>query len=219
MGEYINKRTVGMQSKVEEIRHDLREARNFAYLGRYEDSIKQFRKIVDSIEQETILNNIQKKSIEDWRKFQGEVINEKNAVEAIRAMLSGINNNSSLLSTDRPLLREDRPLPYANNSINYEDPARKTKSNFRATNRGFSANRKQNEEKPFKDPDVWDSPPPMEKRQSVQKVGKSQGSKSHQVRSLPPKKKGETGGKKTFLNDRYPEGSGPDSNLIEMLER
>jgi katanin p60 ATPase-containing subunit A1 len=46
----------------------------------------------------------------------------------------------------------------------------------------------------------------------------SQGGKSHQVRNLPPKKK-ESGGKKTFLNDRYPEGSGPDSNLIEMLEK
>jgi hypothetical protein len=64
----------------------------------------------------------------------------------------------------------------------------------------------------------------MEKRQSVQKVNKpsvslSQNNKNHQVRNLPPKKKGDTGGKKTFLNDRYPEGSGPDTNLIEMLER
>ncbi len=64
----------------------------------------------------------------------------------------------------------------------------------------------------------------MEKRQSVQKVVKpSQANKSHHVRNLPPKKKDtggkDNGGKKTFLNDRYPEGSGPDSNLIEMLER
>lgn len=141
-----------MQSKVDEMRHDLKEARNFAYLGRYEDSIKQFRKIVDSIEQEIILNNVHKKSIDDWRKFEAEVINEKNAVESVRALLTGINNNSSIISRadDRPIL----PLP-SNNSINYEDSARKTNTNFRATNRGFSANRKPTAAKPFKDPDVW----------------------------------------------------------------
>jgi hypothetical protein len=121
--------------------------------------VKQFRKIVDSIDQEIILNNIQKKSVDDWRKFQGEVNNEKSAVESIRSMLTGItSNNSSLIS------REDRSLPYANHSnqsITLDDPARKTNNNFRATNRGFSANRKQQSTKPFKDPDVWDSPPPF----------------------------------------------------------
>lgn len=99
-----------------------------------------------------------------------------------------------------------------------------TNNHFRATNRGFSANRNkpnsQASKKPFKDPDVWDSPPPLEKRQSVQKVNKSNpNQRNHQIRSLPQKKKNEENGKKTFLNDRYPNGSGPDSNLIEMLER
>ena len=68
----------------------------------------------------------------------------------------------------------------------------------------------------------------MEKRQSVQKYSKPTSNnsnpvnKNHQIRNIPLKKKGEKGdpnGKKTFLNDRYPEGSGPDTNLIEMLER
>ncbi len=96
---------------------EVKEARNLAYLGRYDDSIKLFRKIGDSIEQEIILNNIHKKSIEDWRKFQSEVIIERNAVESVRALLSGINNNSSIISS-----REDRSLPTShptNHSINY----------------------------------------------------------------------------------------------------
>jgi hypothetical protein len=69
---------------------------------------------------------------------------------------------------------------------------------------------------------VWESPPPIDKRQSINKAPKSisnPNNKNHQIRSLPPKKKVDNNGKKTFLTDRYPEGSGPDSNLIEMLER
>jgi hypothetical protein len=132
-------------------------------------------------------------------------------------MLGGMNcNNSSIIN------REDKPLPFYNNSINYDETSRKTNTNFRSTNRGFSANKpKPNNlsNQPFKDPDVWESPPKLEKRQSIQKVSKpnvnmSQNNKNHQVRNLPPKKKGENNGKKTFLNDRYPEGSGPDTNLI-----
>jgi hypothetical protein len=108
---------------------------------------------------------IYKDSIKSWAPpFEAEVIDEKNAVEAVKALLTGItNNNSSVLTrdTDRPIHREEKPLPYFNNSINYEDSSRKTNHNFRATNRGFSANRKTTAPKPFKDPDVWDSPPPI----------------------------------------------------------
>jgi hypothetical protein len=135
-------------------------------------------------------------------------------------MLSGMSfNNSSVIYS-----RNDRPLPPPNNSIHYEEsPFGVTKSNFRTTNRGFSANRpkpgsrNQAQKEPFKDPDVWESPPPMEKRQSVQKVNKinSNSNRNHQIRSVPAKKKADGNGeKKTFLNDRYPNGSGPDSNLI-----
>lgn len=59
---------------MDEVKHDLKDARNFAYLGKYEESLKHFKKIADSIEQEIILNNVHKKSIEDWRRFQFEVI-------------------------------------------------------------------------------------------------------------------------------------------------
>lgn len=47
-----------MQSKVGEIMADLKEARNFAYLGKYSQSQKLYKSIVDSIEQEIILNNV-----------------------------------------------------------------------------------------------------------------------------------------------------------------
>jgi len=139
-------------------------------------------------------------------------------------MLSGISFSSSAVYT-----RNDRPLPVPNKSIHYEEsPFRITNNNFRATNRGFSANRgkqpnlSQKANQPFKDPDIWDSPPPLEKRQSVQKVNKANNNvRNHNIRNVPgkPKKSDSNNEKKTFLNDRYPNGNGPDTNLIEMLER
>ena len=63
-----------MQSKIEEIRATLKEARNMGYLGKYDESIKYYKKIIDSIEQEIILNNVSRKSLEDWRSFQADVI-------------------------------------------------------------------------------------------------------------------------------------------------
>jgi len=63
-----------MQSKVEEIKTALREARNMGYLCKYEEAIKLYKKIIDSIEQEIILNNVSRKSLEDWRSFQADDI-------------------------------------------------------------------------------------------------------------------------------------------------
>ena len=96
-------------------------------------------------------------------------------------MLNGMNGYSSAIYN-----RNDKPLPYSNPSINYEEGAfRNTNQNFRATNRGFSANKPQNKQvqKQFKDPDIWDSPPPIEKRPSVQRVNKTNSTRNHQVSS------------------------------------
>ena len=62
-------------------------------------------------------------------------------------------NNSSVIVS-----RDERQLPVNNNSINYDETYRKTNTNFRATNRGFSANKNKNiqpDNLPFKDPDIW----------------------------------------------------------------
>ena len=40
-----------MLNKVGEIKADLKEARNFAYLGKYQQAQKLFKCIIDSIEQ------------------------------------------------------------------------------------------------------------------------------------------------------------------------
>ena len=109
-------------------------------------------------------------------------------------MLNGMNYNSSAVYN-----RNEQPLPpFSNKSIHVEEsPFRVTNSNFRATNRGFSAKRGQQGgsminqpyNKPFKDPDVWDSPPPLEKRQSVQRVNKANSVRSNNIRNGPVVKK------------------------------
>lgn len=58
-----------MLNKVGEIKADLKEARNFAYLCKYQQAQKLYKSIIDSIEQEIILNNIGRAELEDWRKF------------------------------------------------------------------------------------------------------------------------------------------------------
>jgi hypothetical protein len=85
----------------------------------------------------------------------------------------------------------------------------------------MSANKTSN--KYIKDPDVWEQPPPLDRRPPHPQVkrttknqsqnqscngrnGKFQG-RDRRVGTNPNQKK-------TFLQERYPEGNGPDANLI-----
>lgn len=78
---------------------------------------------------------------------------------------------------------------------------------------------------PYKDPDIWDPPESLQKNVSNPKISKpvSRANKNFNVSKPNPKgsikkiKKQE--GRPSFLLERYPEGDGPDKNLIEMLER
>lgn len=98
-------------------------------------------------------------------------------------------------------------------------------SNFRTTTRGFSGPKTSN--KQIKDPDVWDPPPtrhPIKKtsiihNQSSYPVNPSKSSLNQKSRPGPKKSGASSDGKKGFLYERYGDGSGPDANLIEMLER
>lgn len=77
--------------------------------------------------------------------------------------------------------------------------------------------------KVFKDPDVWDPPPPIEKRPPAKRISKNlsyapQNLNRNKTNQPARNKKGD-GEKKGFLQERYADGNGPDSNLIEMLER
>lgn len=92
-----------------------------------------------------------------------------------------------------------------------------------------------------KDPDIWDPPSPKEQRATIKKVsikrnipnkstveapksGQNKGyDKPWQANSNKKEahKNKDAGGKdgKSFLLNRYPDGQGPDANLIMMLER
>ncbi len=88
-----------MMSKTEAMKADIKEARNAAYLGKYQQSLKLFKAVIDSIEQEIILNNIPKADVEVWRQVESNVIQEKNSVEGLIYMLSGLSNRSTLTYT------------------------------------------------------------------------------------------------------------------------
>lgn len=68
---------------------------------------------------------------------------------------------------------------------------------------------------------MWDPPPPVEKRPQVpvKKVPKStsQSQPSNAKGRAGGKKNVDSNGKQSFLLVRYPDGNGPDTNLIEML--
>ena len=94
--------------------------------------------------------------------------------------------------------------------------------------------------KPYKDPDVWDPPPPKPKKDNKNKgynreralnynpkggngnAGKGRsGSKGAQPKGGKEgeEKKDPKEGKSPFFLYHYPEGEGPDAELIEMVER
>lgn len=125
-------------------------------------------------------------------------------------MLSGLNNKSSLSYTTKPRESYDQPKEF-------DDAPRRTNNNFRTSNRGFSVNKSNS--RPFKDPDVWDPPPPVDKKyqQPVKRVSKnvSHSQQPYNAKGKPGGKKGlDANGKPSFLLDRYPDGNGPDTNLI-----
>lgn len=63
-----------MNAKIEELKKTLREARDHTYLGRYQESQKLFKKIVDTIEQEVMMHNVDRRMLEEWRKFESGVL-------------------------------------------------------------------------------------------------------------------------------------------------
>jgi hypothetical protein len=80
---------------------------------------------------------------------------------------------------------------------------RRTSNNFRTTTRvGMSVNKTSN--KVFKDPDVWDPPPPLDKRppqNNVKRTSKNiSQNHTYNGRTKPGGKKGvDANGKKSFL--------------------
>lgn len=132
-------------------------------------------------------------------------------MEALISMLSGLNNRSTLSYT--------KPRDNYDQSKEFDESSRRTNPNFRTSNRGFSLNKPN--QRQMKDPDVWDPPPPMDKKmnQPVKKATKNVSySQPYNAKGRPGAKKGlDANGKPSFLLDRYPDGNGPDTNLIEML--
>lgn len=125
------------------------------------------------------------------------------------SMISGLNNRS---------IMSNKPREVYGHSQDFDDGVRKTNNNFRTSNRGFSYNKSSN--RPFKDPDVWDPPPQVQKnKEPIKRISKNiSNNQPYPAKGRKGAQKGlDANGKKTFLSERYPDGNGPDTNLIEML--
>lgn len=78
---------------------------------------------------------------------------------------------------------------------------------------------------PEDDPDVWGPPPPKRKTKKRTTTGGHKGGKRNydkpwQVSEKDKKKKGKSPEDESpFLLNCYPDGKGPDAELIKMLER
>jgi hypothetical protein len=129
-------------------------------------------------------------------------------------MLSGLSNQSGMYKT-KEIFNSWQPR-------DNDDIPKRTSNNFRTTTRvGMSAIKTSN--KYIKDPDVWDPPPGMDRKPPPPQAKRS--SKNHSQNQTYNGRNGKLQGrdkrvgtnstmKKTFLLDRYPDGNGPDSNLI-----
>lgn len=73
-----------------------------------------------------------------------------------------------------------------------------------------------------KDPDVWDPPSPKQipKKTAVKKAVMNNNSGSYNKKRdyEKPWKVKKDDSKKTFLQNKYPDGNGPDSTLISLIE-
>jgi hypothetical protein len=138
-------------------------------------------------------------------------------------MISGLGNSSLINQSTSFALNSSKDFDHKDFN--------QTKPNFRATTRNYSMNvpKPYNNMMPkkviYKDPDVWDPPElQLKKNQSKPKIvqqPQSRAGKNFNVNKTIQKPSSKAikkeDGKPSFLFDRYPDGQGPDSNLIEML--
>ena len=229
-------------------------ARELAILGDYERSLSKYKTALNIvIARKGEVTDISLK--DKWNSVENLISNEIMMIhEALKVARAFKNDDESRLQRARE--EEKR-----NNAILMRDydqpPMNEQKQNNKGQNdydprwkrfggmKPFQVWEKGNADelkKPYKDPDVWDPPPPKPKRDNQNRgfnreralnynnggrgpnFGKGRaGSKGPQSKggkdSKGDEKKDPKQGKSPFYLHHYPEGEGPDGELIEMVER
>ena len=225
-------------------------ARELAILGDYEKSLSKYKTALNIVTSRK--GEVSDLSLKDkWNSVENLIKNEIIMIhEALKVARTFKNDDESRLKRAREeemrnnqiLMRDyDQPKESrqkGNKGGNEYDPRWKRFGGMKPF-QVWEAGNADDLKKPYKDPDVWDPPPPKPKKDNVNKgfnreraqnynpnarggsnkgkpVGKgpSKGGKEEKKEEKDPKE-----GKSPFLLYHYPEGEGPDVELIEMVER
>jgi len=257
---------MSISETLDSIKATVRSARQHAYLGVYEDSVKSFNKSLEAIKK--LCNGLDDPMlISTWKSTANDLENERDIVNNLKNIVKGLKNEPG-----------KDPISRANNGYgSRQDDARQYEQNYvyekPSNNRGYEAQEpisfnykdrdgmeeenKNNNDKvdyiyvpkrrerggerqnPQKDPDVWDPPSPKDDRgkrnsKPVQKVeprvtkpknkpeldNRRPGKKpTEEKKSNQSNDKDTDKEKKSFLYHCYPDGKGPDAELIQMLEK
>ena len=224
-------------------------ARELAILGDYEKSLSKYKTALNIVTSRKA--EVSDLSLKDkWNSVENLIKNEIIMIhEALKVARTFKNDDESRLKRAREeemrnnqILMRDYDQPKegrqkSNKGGNEYDPRWKRFGGmkpFQVWEQGNADDLK----KPYKDPDVWDPPPPRPKKDNVNrgfnreravnynpKGGNNKGKASGKGSSKGGKddkneeKKDPKEGKSPFLLYHYPEGEGPDVELIEMVER
>ena len=228
-------------------------ARELAILGDYERSLSKYKTALNIVmARKSEVNDLSLK--DKWNSVENLIKNEILMIHEAYKVAKTFQND------DESRLQRAREEEMRNNQIlmrDYDQP--KNDDNYSKGNKGgneydprwkrfggikpfqvWEQGNANELKKPYKDPDVWDPPPPK-KKDNVNRgfnreramnynnggrgygnVGKnrpgskgiSKGKKEDDKKEKDPKE-----GKSPFLLHHYPEGEGPDVELIEMVER
>ena len=225
-------------------------ARELAILGDYEKSLSKYKTALNIVQARK--EEVKDLSLKDkWNGVENLVKNEILMIhEALKVARTFKNDDESRLKRAREEeMRNNQILmrDYDYNQQNENAPKRKGGNEYDPRWKRFGGMKPfqvweqgnaDDFRKPYKDPDVWDPPPPKkkdnrgfnrEKQMNYNNnvrgnaIGKGkQGGKGPSKGGKDDKKedkKDPKEGKSPFLLHHYPEGEGPDVELIEMVER
>ena len=226
-------------------------ARELAILGDYEKSLSKYKTALNIVTYRK--GEVNDLSLKDkWNSIENLIKNEIVMIhEALKAARNFKNDdesrlqrareeenrNNQILMRDYEQQKNEAPQKGKKMGNDY-DPRWKRFGGmkpFQVWEKGNADDLK----KPYKDPDVWDPPPPKPKRDNINRgfnrekaknynpSGKGGGygnfgkekaggknSKGEKEDKKDPKE-----GKSPFFLHHYPDGEGPDAELIEMVER
>jgi len=254
---------------LESIKISVRSARQHAYLGFYEESIKSFNKALDIIRRH-YKSLDDKILINEWKTTEKDLFDEMTIVNDLKNIVQGLKNEpgknpiSGANSISEPKKYQENlqafdndigsqqakrypfdQKPFSHQSKHQENDDEESKGGVSEKPHYIYVSKPQTKGHPSKDPDVWDNPSPkhdisknkpmpqpkridQKKLKPTTNPQESNNRRNYDkpwkvpqkpIQSNEDKNKEACSDKKSFLYHCYPDGKGPDAELIQMLEK